>query len=937
MDEVLPEIETLDRRAGGRDDDDADRLSRVLDRVDELLHQEPQRAERLARWCDDRAEGPALLGVRARARYHRAQIAAERGELVHALALIAEARSSWAASGDPVAAMRTDLGRMHVLDDLGRHQEAIDVGEQLIAEVDDLAASVREGGLPRLIRAHAVKNLGVAYGLVGRHAEALSAYARAEADYLALNMTRETALPLANRGVELMALGRPAEALADFDRAIAIFTDSGDRVFAAQCQGDAAQAHRQLGQVGAALTLLEQARLSLDHLGVATEAARLRLALAETYLAVGLWLEARDAAEAAASATASSGLPHDEAMAHFLVALSELALDRCEVALGELETAAELFARVEDRQYLARVRLAKAEASARLGMLDVAERELEQCAIELLQGGWAVPLVWARLWQADLAPDPRAVASRLEGVSGLVASLDLAELTYEYELRVGRLHREQGHDDQAELHLRHAIDQLTRAAGAIPDHALLTAFRADRARAHAELTSLLLDRGRPEDLVEAGLVADDIRAQTLTDLLTQAAGRGPVLSAAGRDLGDAFAELSALYLDEQRAESDGEVDLHALAERTEAMERRVNTLRLRHLDPADHTVPGPALARPSRPSTVSSPTVAFHVGPDDELLAFVHLQGRTLVRRLPEPLSRVHDLMDELDDQWSRIAITLGLDLGHSRALLRTTQHTLRELYAVLLEPVAGLLTDVGDQLCIVPDGRMGAVPFPALFDGEHHLVERWAITTAPTLVPADRLDLVVRAGASATVVAVADEYAPAMDEEARLVVDLLPAATLLVGDDATVEAFSRSVTGRDLVHVACHGVYRPENPLFSRLRLTDRWMTSAEIVQLDLSGALVVLSACESGTHGRSAEPVGLGWAFLAAGASGVLVSHWPVDDAATSTLMTTLYEHLAAGTPPDRALRLAQLHAAESQPHPFYWGAFSFLVSPLAPEKEK
>ncbi len=935
--ERVDELETQadrDLRSGGTT---SDSLSAILDRADELLHQQPQRAERLARWCDARSEGPGLLGLRARSRYQQAQIAAERGELDAALDLIAEARALWAEAEDPVASLRTDLGRMHVLDDLGRHHAAIEVGERLIEELDQFRADGHDDDRLLLIRAHAVKNLGVAYGLVGCHTEALAAYERAETDYLALGMPEETALPLANRGVELLALGQPAAALADFDRAIAIFTASDDRVFAAQCQGDAAQAHRQLGQVGEALALLEQARQTLDGLEIATEAARLRLALAETYLAVGLWLEARDAAEAAATATATAGLTHDEAMAHFLVALAELALDRCAEAVEELDTAAALFAQVEDRQYLARVRLATAEAAARLGQVAIAEQELEACATELLAGGWAVPLVWARLWQADLAADPATIAARLADLRGLVMSLGLPELSYEYELRVGRMHRHQGRPDDAEAHLRRAVDQLAHAAGAIPDHALLTAFRADRSRAHTELTSLLLERGRPEDLAEAALVADDIRAQTLTDLLTQAAGRGPVLSTAGRDLGEAFAELSALYLEEQRAGNEDGDRLELLAERTEVLERRVNTLRLRHLDAASEhakTMPGP-LSR-SRSASVLSPTVAFHVGTNDELLVFVHLDETTIVRRLPEPLSRVHDLMDELDDQWSRIAITLGLDLGHSAALLRTTRHTLRALYAALLEPVAELLTDRGDRVCIVPDGRMGAVPFSALFDGERHVIERWAITVAPTLVPAGRPDLTVDVEGSATVVAVADEYAPAMDEEARLVVGLLPRSDLLAGDAATVAEFTRSVTGKHLVHVACHGVYRPDNPLFSRLRLTDRWMTSAEIVQLDLRGALVVLSACESGSHGRTAEPVGLGWAFLAAGAAGVLVSHWPVDDAATATLMSALYEHLSAGEPPDSALRLAQLHAAEFQPHPFYWGAFSYLVNPIAAPAE-
>ena len=865
-------------------------------------------------------------------------MAAERGELDVALVLIAEAREHWVVCGDPVAAMRTDLGRMHVLDDLGRHREAVEVGERLLSQIDDLDDAERGDHLPRLVRAHAVKNLGVAYGLLGRHADALAAYARAEADYLGLGMPEETALPLANRGVELLALDRPGEALEAFHRAVEIFDAGGDRLFVAQCQGDAAQAHRQLGEVGEALALLEQARRTLAELGVATEAARLRLALAETYLAVGLWAEARDAAQLAATSTAASGLAHDEAMAHFLVALAELALDRCDVALERLDRAARLFDRVGDRQYVARVALARAEAAARLGRTHEAVVGLDVVAGRLLAGGWVVPLVRARLWQADLADDPDTVASRLEEVRGLVRSLDLAELTYEHELRLGRLCHRRRRLDEAERHLRRALDQRARAAGAIPDHALLTAFRADRDRAHVALVDVLLDRGGPDDVVEASRVADDLRAQTLTDLLTQAAGRGPVLTAAGRDLGDAYAELSAHYEIEPGAEGGGDVEL--VARRTDELERHVSTLRLRHLDEAAPAgvAPEPWTARLDRGASVRAPTVALHARSDGTLVAFVHgVDGAVDVRRLPGSLDRVHGLMDDLHDQWSRITLMLGLDLGHSRTLLHTARHALGALYDVLLAPVADLLTGVGDRLCIVPDARLGAIPFPALFDGEAHLHERWAITVSPALVPADLPASTVREPARAVVVGVSDDDAPAMDDEARLVAGLLPAATLLVGAAATVEEMQRQVVDADLVHVACHGVYRPDNPLFSRLRLHDRWMTSAEIVQLDLRGALVVLSACDSGMHGRALEPVGLGWAFLAAGASGVLVSHWPVEDAATLALMTCLYGHLAAGAPTDQALRQAMSQLAQQHPHPFHWGAFTYLVRPRSLPEER
>ena len=94
-----------------------------------------------------------------------------------------------------------------------------------------------------------------------------------------------------------------------------------------------------------------------------------------------------------------------------------------------------------------------------------------------------------------------------------------------------------------------------------------------------------------------------------------------------------------------------------------------------------------------------------------------------------------------------------------------------------------------------------------------------------------------------------------------------------------------------------------------------------------------MTLSACESGRHGTdNAEPVGLAWAFLAAGASAAIVSHWIVDDAVTTTLMSTLYAQLAAGASPAAALRRAQLDIAAEQEHPYHWAPFSFVSSAVS-----
>ena len=52
----------------------------------------------------------------------------------------------------------------------------------------------------------------------------------------------------------------------------------------------------------------------------------------------------------------------------------------------------------------------------------------------------------------------------------------------------------------------------------------------------------------------------------------------------------------------------------------------------------------------------------------------------------------------------------------------------------------------------------------------------------------------------------------------------------------------------------------------------------------------------------------IGLGWAFLRAGAHGIVVSEWTVDDVAAAKLMVDFHRHLHARTEPITALSLAR-----------------------------
>jgi len=75
--------------------------------------------------------------------------------------------------------------------------------------------------------------------------------------------------------------------------------------------------------------------------------------------------------------------------------------------------------------------------------------------------------------------------------------------------------------------------------------------------------------------------------------------------------------------------------------------------------------------------------------------------------------------------------------------------------------------------------------------------------------------------------------------------------------------------------------------------------------------------------------EVLGFTRSFLSAGTSTLLASLWPVSDAATEKLMTTLYTDLAGGMQVQDAMREAQraVMADPATAHPFYWAPFNLI----------
>ncbi|HET6551034.1 MAG TPA: CHAT domain-containing protein, partial [Solirubrobacter sp.] len=132
------------------------------------------------------------------------------------------------------------------------------------------------------------------------------------------------------------------------------------------------------------------------------------------------------------------------------------------------------------------------------------------------------------------------------------------------------------------------------------------------------------------------------------------------------------------------------------------------------------------------------------------------------------------------------------------------------------------------------------------------------------------------------------------------------PEARALTGADATISNVARALDGADSVHVAAHGRFRDDNPLFTSLELADGNVTVYDLERLSRLPGRIVLSSCESGLSAVRAgdELMGFTAALFALGTRTVIAAVVPVPDEATKGLMLALDDELQRGAPPAQAL---------------------------------
>ncbi len=119
------------------------------------------------------------------------------------------------------------------------------------------------------------------------------------------------------------------------------------------------------------------------------------------------------------------------------------------------------------------------------------------------------------------------------------------------------------------------------------------------------------------------------------------------------------------------------------------------------------------------------------------------------------------------------------------------------------------------------------------------------------------------------------------------------------------------------IVHVAAHGIHQDESPLFSSVVMGDGPVFAHEFQRAGIRAEHVVLSSCEVGrTHVRPGdEALGLTASLLATGVRSVVAAVGPVGDGDAHTVMAAYHRVLAQGLDAAEALEIASAGVEEGR----------------------
>ena len=708
---------------------------------------------------------------------------------------------------------------------------------------------------------------------------------------------------LLSRGISYLGAGALHEAAADFIASRQLANEIGETILFALSEQDLGCVYGRMGDIPNALAAFDRARSGYQsHGGASRLLTILEADLAETLILAGLVTEAADAAQRSAEEAVTSGNVVNEAEARLIMARALLADGKLPAAEHAALAAAALFRRSRRPAWAAFARFVALQAQATLGETvarpKIVQDRAAKLARELAAHGWEAESLYARTFVGRLALQRGDIAGAQLELSLAAQMRPNDHLRGHANRQHARalLHLANGQDRKALQALRNGLEQIDRHRSILG---------ASELRAGAGL--LANDLGR----LGFEIALQSAKASQIFEWSERwragALRLAPVRPFQDAELAESFAALRQLH--RARSEALGaRRPTDSVQARIAEVERTIAN-RSRQISAVDtHSTPVPSLAQVAQ--TLEKRTMLIYTEAKGRVwLQVVTSKGARLIDL--GSAQTIHHEVTFLGAALRRLALTpqlVGDNSSNAEALVVAAQR----VESLLITPAA---LGSPESVTVVPSGRLRGTPFASLPS-----LSAIPVSISPSatmwLMCSARLDQTIPDSQRVTLIAGPD--LPAALAEIVAIGKLHGASRRLSGRRATVRNVSAAIESSGLVHIATHGQFRGDNPMFSTLRCSNGPLTVYDIERLERVPTSIVLSACSSGSFGLRAggELLGTAIAFLHLGTSCVIAPYEAVTDDRAAAFMVDLHRGIASGSSLATALAQARIAVPPGDP---------------------
>ena len=790
-------------------------------------------------------------------------------------------------------------------------------------------------------------NVGNIFHRQDRFDEALAHYERAYQALADYHEWEHAAVALSNVAMCLVGMNDFPRSLDCYQRARELCVQYDLPRLRDQADYNIAYLYYFRGEYSRAIEMLLATKRACEVSGDGYHLALCHLDLSEIYLELNLSDEAREIAHQGFLRFEKLGMGYEAAKALANEAIACGQQGQTPQALERFAKAREMFAREQNVVWPSLLDLYQGLLLFHEGSYSEA-RQLGAGAAQFFDHS-ALPgkAVLARLLLARIALQVGDLGMAEREAGAAAAKLPVMQtpvLVYQTHFLLGQIASRRGDRSAARGAYQEARKALETMRTHVRGEELKISFVKNRLEVYEALVDLHLDvRGAEIPVDEAFACMEAAKSRSMTAMIFRS-GQSLPLGDAGhskqaRKIGDLREELNWFYhrieLEQLRPEGISRERIERLQQRVQ--ERENELLRALRELPA-HEQESASLEAPAEFSMAKLQTalpadtaLIEYYSAGDRLVAAV--VTRETVEITPVAIvSRVAHLLQLLRFQLSKFRMGTGYVQRFEQPLLRTTMGHLESLYTELIAPLRPHLR--AQRLVVVPHGALHFLPFHALRNGDEYIGDAYTVSYAPSAtVFALCQQKATTETRSSLVLGIPDDRAPQIVTEVQAVSALLPQAELYLGEQATATVLREKGPETGLLHIATHGVYRQDNPMFSGIRLGDGYVNLYDLYQLRLGAKLVTLSGCATGMNFVAAgdELLGLQRGLFCAGATSLLLSLWDVHDRSTAELMQEFYRSYIQSDDMALSLRSAMRNLRQENPHPYFWAPF-VLVGKVA-----